>query len=307
MTDQEQHLFYENFVRRLRERGVVCGITSGLACVHFGVAETTKDCDLLCFEGAFGSLMEELATTQVEGIRCRYRGNLSPPLDARWHRGGWTSHFVWHAAEDDVTLDVFGRALRVSASWEQELSGLYSSPQVVAEMKRTNRDKDWPFITALGVKMIQSGDPRGWSHIFHHQTLIDLIEAHPCPPEVAARRSALQFALAQDQRAQGAIHAEMMLWRELDEMRIRIYERALRPYVSSVRKAGLARDCPLAEQHAIRLECALAHLPPQPLGDYGVARHIQEARQTLVDSGTIPKEALAWLPDVTDNFMYIES
>ncbi len=278
-----------------------------MACVHFGVAETTKDCDLLCSEGAFGQLMQELAATPVDGVPCGYRGNLSPPLDARWHRGGWTSHFVWHAAQDDVTLDVFGRALRVSASWEQELSGLYTSPQVVAEMKRTNRDKDWPFITALGMKMIKSGDARGWSHIFHHQTLIDLIEAHPCPPEVVARRSALQFALARDRRAQGAIHAEMMLWRELDEIRIRIYEHALRPYVSSVRKARLGHDCPFPDQHEVRVECALAYLPLQPMRDYGVARHIQEARQALVDSATIPKEALAWLPDVTDNFKYLES
>lgn len=42
MNDAELHEFYFGMVARLRERGVVCAITSGLACVHFGVAETTK-------------------------------------------------------------------------------------------------------------------------------------------------------------------------------------------------------------------------------------------------------------------------
>jgi hypothetical protein len=35
--------FYEDLVRQLRDRGVLCAITSGLACVHYGIAETTKD------------------------------------------------------------------------------------------------------------------------------------------------------------------------------------------------------------------------------------------------------------------------
>ena len=48
MNQAELHLFYEELVRKLRDQGVVCAITSGLACVHYGVAETTKDCDLLC-------------------------------------------------------------------------------------------------------------------------------------------------------------------------------------------------------------------------------------------------------------------
>ncbi|MEO7297758.1 MAG: hypothetical protein ABI042_04195, partial [Verrucomicrobiota bacterium] len=93
MTGDELHLFFEDFVSELRHRGVVCAITSGMACVHYGVAETTKDCDLLCHPSSFGTLLDLLEETKVSGASCRYRGNISPPLDARWHRGGWTSHF----------------------------------------------------------------------------------------------------------------------------------------------------------------------------------------------------------------------
>jgi hypothetical protein len=37
---------------------VVCGITSGLACVHYGIAESTKDCDLLCHTASFATLLD---------------------------------------------------------------------------------------------------------------------------------------------------------------------------------------------------------------------------------------------------------
>src|SRR5947208_7311039 len=89
------HLFYEGLVRPRRARGVVCAITSGLACVHYGIAETTKDCDLLCHPAAFDELLNFLSSIPFEGAACSYRGNISPPLDVRWHRGGWTSHFEW--------------------------------------------------------------------------------------------------------------------------------------------------------------------------------------------------------------------
>ena len=107
MNDLELHEFYENLVRTLRSKGVLCAITSGLACVHYGIAESTKDCNLLCHTSSFGTLLDLLAETKVEGAACRYRGNISPPLDARWHKGGWTSHFEWPGGAGAL-LDVFG-------------------------------------------------------------------------------------------------------------------------------------------------------------------------------------------------------
>jgi hypothetical protein len=80
VTHLDLHSFYEDLVRQLRARGALCGITSGLACVHYGVAETTKDCDLLCHEGAFPVLLEMLADIRLEGRLCGYRGNISPPF-----------------------------------------------------------------------------------------------------------------------------------------------------------------------------------------------------------------------------------
>ncbi|MBI2929943.1 MAG: hypothetical protein HYY24_30160 [Verrucomicrobia bacterium] len=305
MTSAELHPFYEGLVRRIHASGGLCAITSGLACVHFDVAETTKDCDLLCHPTAFRQLLELLATTQVEGFTCRYRGNLSPPLDDRWHRGGWTSHFEWGRGPEAVTLDVFGRALRGSAPWEDELAGLYVNPHIVCEMKRTNRDKDWSFITALGMRMVRTGDDRGWLHIFHSAAFEDLLRDHACPAEMVRLRPALELAVQRDPRVDGALNAERKLWEKLDDLRIRIYERPLRVYMVAVRKARIPEAAPLREQHETRVQCALDHLPMAPLGDYGVERHVEEARRWLVESGTVPGDALQWLPDVSRNFSYL--
>jgi hypothetical protein len=303
MNMTELHLFYEGLAQKLRERGVVCAITSGLACVHYGIAETTKDCDLLCHTSSLGELLDLLSVTRPAGAACRYRGNISPPLDARWHRGGWTSHFEWVVEPEALTLDVFGHALRESAPWEENLLGLYAGPHTVAEMKRTNRDKDWGAITALGVRMIAADDDRGWLHIFNADTLTELLRDNPCPPERAAQRPALQLASARHPHAAGALNAERKFWEELDRRRIRILEGHLRPYVAAVRKARAGRELSLQDEHRVRLECATQHLPPNPLKDYGLHRYVDEARAALVDTGLVPATALTWLPDVT---MYFE-
>ena len=305
VTDLEQHQFYEDLVRELRSRGVIAAITSGLACVHYGVAETTKDCDLLCHPASFDELLKLLAETKIAGHSCSYRGNISPPLDARWHRGGWTSHFEWVLDSSAVTLDVFGHALRESSPWTQDVLGLYAGPHTVATMKRTNRDKDWAFITALGVRMIEADDERGWLHIFKPDTLAELLETHTCPPETAARRPALQLAVNGDPHAVGALHVERLLWEQLDRVRIRILERYLRPYVASVRKARPAQALPLQEDHLLRIDCARQHLPANPLKDYGIQRHIEDAKAALADTGLLSEKALTWLPDVMVYFEWL--
>jgi hypothetical protein len=136
-----------------------------MACVAYGVTQATQDCDVLCAPEAAGKFLGLLGEARLHGKLPSYRGHITPPLDARWLRGGWTSHFVWDAAGAEAYLDIFGVAPRGSSPWEAELQGLYAGPHTVAEMKRTNRGKDWPFITALGAQMLEGQDARGWLHI----------------------------------------------------------------------------------------------------------------------------------------------
>jgi hypothetical protein len=298
-------LFYEDLVKRLRERGIICAITSGLACVHYGVAETTQDCDLLCHADWFDRLLQVLEATYLERIACRYRGNVSPPLDKRWHAGGWASHFEWPLKPQPVTLDIFGHALRESTPWTAELFGLYAGPQTVAEMKRTRRDKDWGAITALGVRMLEAEDERGWLHIFEADVLTQFIEERKCPPDILAKRPALKLALARDALTAGALNAERKFWEELDRRRIRMFEAHLRPYVAAVRKARSGSSESLSDEHGLRIACATKHLTPSPLKAYGVHKYIDEAQKNLVESRLIPAEALTWLPSVESYFEWL--
>ena len=80
--------FYEGLVARARRRGIACAITSGMACVAFGVAEATKDCDLLCApEGAgkFLGLLEEASLHGQHLVRVEHAERLLPVNPLRQH------------------------------------------------------------------------------------------------------------------------------------------------------------------------------------------------------------------------------
>jgi hypothetical protein len=116
----------------------------------------------------------------------------------------------------------------------------------------------------------------------------------------------MRLAADGDRRTAGALNAERKLWERLDRIRVRILETHLRPYVSAVRKARAGGQRPIHDEHRLRVECAVAHLPANPLKDYGLARMVAESRTFLAESGLVPEEALTWLPDVTVYFKWLD-
>jgi hypothetical protein len=250
-------------------------------------------------------LLDLLVETNIDGWPCHYRGNISPPLDARWHRGGWTSHFQWDAKPDVVTLDVFGHALRESSPWQDDIAGLYAGQNVVAEMKRTDRDKDWPFITSLGVAMLHARDPRGWLHLFGADAVEEMQDEFPIPDSLLRIRPVLELAQRRDPRLPHALQAERHFWQELDRLRLRICRAALRPYVLAVGKARISQTATLPEQHAVRLACAQKSLHETPLASYGVERMIEEALRST--RTFVRPEFVQWLPDVRRHFRFPHS
>jgi hypothetical protein len=103
------------------------------------------------------------------------------------------------------------------------------------------------------------------------------------------------------------LNAEQKLWEKLDELRIDIYQRALRPYNTAVRKSAIPDGASLLEEHGVRLRCAGETLAPTPLADHGVPALLEQAGQALVKESLIPSEALQWLPDLTENFNYLQA
>jgi hypothetical protein len=290
--------FYLDLVRRSQERGIRCAITSGMACVAFQVAESTKDCDLLCDPEMADKLIALLAESPLGDSPCQYRGNISPPLDGRWLKGGWTSHFEWPGTEG--YLDVFGIAPRARSSWLEEMMPPYAHPHIVADMKRTARDKDWPFITDLGLWMLEKGDSRGWLHLFDADLIHQLQSERPVPAEIISLRPALQLAGGDRSQLFAALSAERVFWQRASEARLKYYEKHLKPYLGAVRKAEAAQSLTLLEQHEVRLACAEAHLPVRPLGVAEFTEMIAEARK--VTMGLIHPSLEQWLPDMTANY-----
>ncbi|MEO8351455.1 MAG: hypothetical protein ABI680_06970 [Chthoniobacteraceae bacterium] len=298
----ELETFFCDLVARAQTQGIPCAITSGMACVHFGVAATTKDCDVLCLPEKSEEFRALIAATTLRGLAPVYRGHLSPPLDARWMRGGWTSHFTWKTRPDETCLDVFGIAPRGSSPWEHQLIGIYARPNVVAEMKRTNREKDWPFATSLGGEMLAAKDPNGWLHLFDVDVLRRTVGKVPIPARLETVRPLLKLAPFPDTiQVRRRLLAERLFWSELDELRVRIFQKHLRAYVSAVRKAsGGRRDLPLAESHDIRVECAHRFLPERPLREYGLQKMVAAARTNVCV--TLGDDVIDWFPAAEGNF-----
>lgn len=298
----ELESFFSDLVVTAQSRGITCAITSGMACVHFGVAATTKDCDVLCDAAQSDGFRSLIAETRLRGLPPNYRGHISPPLDARWMGGGWTSHFTWKTKPEETCLDIFGIAPRGSSPWTRQLRGIYAHPNVVAEMKRTNREKDWPFATALGGRMLEEGDPEGWLHLHDADVLRLCAKQSPPTESLGDLRPLLRLAPFDDVlRVKRLLLAERAFWSELDELRIRIYQKHLRPYTSAVRRASAARSgLAMAEAHALRLECALEHLPFHPLRDYGLERMVAEAGANV--AVTVGEDVVEWLPAAMRHF-----
>ncbi|MFN0076972.1 MAG: hypothetical protein ACKVY0_10895 [Prosthecobacter sp.] len=168
-------------------------------------------------------------------------------------------------------------------------------------MKRTGRDKDWPFLTALGVKMVESGDPRGWLHIYDEDRMADLLARHPVIPfEAIQARPSLQMLLDRSSGLGAVLRLERAFWQELSKRRVLEYEHLLRPYLAAVRKASAGKNLSLQEDHQLRVACAEAHLPPMPLNPEILAGMIESAKTEAL-FGMNPEMA-SWLPNVIPNF-----
>lgn len=290
--------FYLDLVRRAQERGIRCAITSGMACVAYEVAEATKDCDLLCDPEMDDKFLALLSESPVGNAACQYRGNISPPLDARWHRGGWTSHFEWPGTE--AYLDVFGIAPRARSSWLDEMLPPYAHPHVVADMKRTARDKDWPFINELGLLLLEQGDARGWLHLYDADLIQKLAGEQAVPDEIIRMRPALQLVGGDRNKLFAAVSAERIFWEQTSAARLKNYERHLKPYLVAVRKAEAGLPLTLLQQHEKRIACAEQHLPLKPLGVSEFGEMIAEARQATLS--LINPALEEWLPDMRANY-----
>jgi len=256
---------YFDLTREFNHQGPVVALASGQAVVYYRLALASKDGDWILRESdaACRRVREVLA---AHGATYR----LSAPLDVRWLRGGWSSHFEFFLeGHRRVRCDFFSRAPRIPLADIELLFREASGPLVVIglepliQMKRTQRAKDYPIIAELARLLPPE---REIELTTDPDRIIELArafgEGSPRPCVRAARQG------TSDELVELELVKEMRRDRHRDQERVRRYTRAAGPYLAGFLAAGIDR-LPLPEAHERACELAVGCLPVEPPDDGG--------------------------------------
>jgi hypothetical protein len=220
----------------------------GQACVFYGAAEFSRDCDIVIVadDENLNRLNAALSALQAECIAV-------PPFERRYLERGHAVHFrCWHPDASRIRLDVMTKMRGCDSfaeMWERRLT-LEDSDGSVYEIlgiedllkaEKTQRDKDWPMIRRLIDAHFEEfkASPaeeqvRFWlSESRTPETLISLTNEYPAiSSEVrrhrpllseaqAASRSAIRQELSAEESAERS--ADEAYWRplklELEQLR----------------------------------------------------------------------------------------
>lgn len=152
---------YFELHKEFRAGGARVLLSSGQACVLFGIAAFSKDGDWIIEESgkSCSAALRVLASKQA-----RYR--LGMPLDIRWLRRGWTSHFEYFLDSGfRMRVDFVSRPPRVpdiGRLWD--LASMVRNIEVVdvddlVRLKKTRRIRDYSVIGALAESLgLQMGN-----------------------------------------------------------------------------------------------------------------------------------------------------
>ncbi len=238
-------------------------LSEDLAVVVHGLAFSSKDGDWIVRETpeAPDHILRVLASHGA-----RYR--MGAPLDVRWMSGGWSAHFEFSHEGNRVRCDFVTRPPRLSPTdlaslWqEHERQEAFEEPvptldlRRLAELKKTDRERDYPFIGEIARRLPPSQE------VLLSRSARDLIalwpgfSAHeqeqftsqrPLLREIERGRRALEVALDGERR-------KLM---ELNQYRLAAYERAALSWSktwSSI-KSEMA-TMPLLQGHALLVKRA---------------------------------------------------
>ena len=246
-------------------------LSSGQAVVFHRLAVMSKDGDWILQEDeeALGHVLGVLGS---QGAHYRF----GAPLDRRWLAGGWSSHLEHRAERLRLRTDFVTRPPRLSADELAQVWRAAESSEVpvieleaLAEIKKTNREKDYVVIGELARRMetprsqlLYSRSARDLLRLAkeHGDLAEDLAELRPVLQRIGDGRDVLEQALDSERRA---------LIRK-NEVRLAKYREVMQgwskiwPEVSAEIAA-----LPLLEAHAKLVERATGVLPfaPATLGE----------------------------------------
>lgn len=270
--------FYRSFRDLMREHGLRHVLTSGMACVEYGIQQNTKDTDWIIHPDDLEKLVAMLCEAERgltgQNWRISYRGLFGAPFIKEYHQGGWTTHIAIHdePTSPEHHLDFFGKPPRVHLEevFADAVEGL-ASRGVIAQMKKTDRDKDWPMVEAISWQMHDD-----WSALLHLRTPEKLTGTwQRCPDEIRAALIARRPLLATlDTREIGlakALAIERLIWEHVNKLRYRRYQTEWKDFLRRWKSDPAHNwpvELPFTAQHEMLCDAVVSHqLPVSPLGD----------------------------------------
>jgi len=238
-------------------------LASGQAVVLYRLAIMSKDGDWILREEA-EALTHVIATLARHGARYRY----GAPLDLRWLAHGWSAHLEFNEGGLRLRCDFVTRPPRVEP---ETLRALWAAPvqkeapvvslPVLAEIKKTNREKDYAVIGELARRM---DDPR--LELLYSRSARDLkrlAAEHPTVAQEAATERPLLARLREGrEEIERLLDLERRALMRKNEDRLDRYLEAARPWGAEwPRLSKELAGQPLAEAHETMVVKAAELLP----------------------------------------------
>jgi hypothetical protein len=257
---------YLELTHRFNDGRLRAVLSSGQAVVLHRLAIMSKDGDWILRED--DETLDHVLRV-LEPFQARYR--FGAPLDRRWLAGGWSAHLEFRQEPLRVRTDFVTRPPRLHVNdlvrlWRNQedrdlpVVGLRD----LAEIKKTDREKDWAVIGELARSMHDPADQILYSRsardllaLAHaHPGLVANLTVHrPLLARIRAGRNELERALDEERRA--AMHA--------NESRLEGYQQAAERWARDWRAVQQeVANLPLREAHRIVVERAEGVLPFSP-------------------------------------------
>jgi hypothetical protein len=238
-------------------------LAGGQAVVLHRLAIMSKDGDWILREDT-ETMEHVLAILQQYGARYRF----GAPLDVRWLAGGWSAHLEFQWRRMRIRTDFVTRPPRLDQDSLQRIWRDAEGREIpflgatdLADMKKTNREKDYAVIGELARRIpdldgqiLQSRSARD---------LIALAEQHPDRVRRMADTRPVLTAIGQGREAlEAALDAERRRMIRTNEERLARYMEAAKPWAADWPDLSRKMDrLTLSDAHQLMVQRAETYLP----------------------------------------------
>lgn len=253
---------YFDLTRELNRFGPVAALSSGQAVVYYRLAIMSKDGDWILRDAPDAC---ERVLAVLSQHAAHYRP--APPLDVRWLRGGWSSHFEFvDQASRRIRCDFVSRPPRLQADvLDATFHRIAADGLLVVDrdalirLKQTGRAKDYAVIGELARQLPVEQEIEWTTDVDRIVELASTVGAGSNRPSVGAARGGAHRA-----DIVAALAQEIDQMQQADRRRLAAYQRAAEPYLAEFRRLELA-TLSLDRAHAEACRIAEALLPEHPM------------------------------------------